>query len=368
VKLCLTRPVAFHAILGHISGSANAGLMLSQAYYWSQRTTDKDGWFYKTMAEWWEETCLSRTEQETARKKLTERGFIIEKRAGRPAKLYFKVDTDAIAAAIVKYAENPQTKIAGNQQSKIAENLQTRLQKTSKLDCGKPANKIAGNQQSLNKESETTAETTTETTAERQHGAASHAAPAAIEVVIELPLNDGTLFPVTQSQVDEFVSLYPAVDVYQKLRDMKGWLIGHPKNRKTRSGVLAFVTTWLKREQDSAPVAKNGRFGYPTQPEQPAAQSRPDKLPADFIETPEANAAWVSIKGDLENRINRHTFDTWLKPLRAFGYSDRTLYVHVPTPEFKQVGERWGELIGNAIDAKNLPIDGVEFVFTGAQA
>lgn len=70
--------------------------------------------------------------------------------------------------------------------------------------------------------------------------------------VISLPLNDSTEFDVTDSMVSEFSSLYPAVDVMQELRNMRGWLLNNPKNRKTRSGVRRFINSWLSREQDKA--------------------------------------------------------------------------------------------------------------------
>lgn len=68
-----------------------------------------------------------------------------------------------------------------------------------------------------------------------------------------LPLNNSEEYGITQSQVDEFQSLYPAVDVEQQLRNMRGWLNNNPKNRKTASGIGRFVNGWLTREQNRAP-------------------------------------------------------------------------------------------------------------------
>lgn len=72
------------------------------------------------------------------------------------------------------------------------------------------------------------------------------------QTVVCLPLNDGTEFPVTDGMVSEFSSLYPAVDVEQALRNMRGWLLNNPKNRKTASGIRRFMNSWLSREQDRA--------------------------------------------------------------------------------------------------------------------
>lgn len=70
------------------------------------------------------------------------------------------------------------------------------------------------------------------------------------EPVILLPLNDKSLYPVIQSQVDEWSGLYPAVNVMQELRKMAGWLDANPSKRKTKRGILRFVNGWLSREQD----------------------------------------------------------------------------------------------------------------------
>lgn len=78
--------------------------------------------------------------------------------------------------------------------------------------------------------------------------------------LITLPLNDGSEWPVTAEMVTEWSSLYPAVDVMQELRNMRGWCLSKPKNRKTPRGVRAFITTWLSKEQDRGPkpTARSG--------------------------------------------------------------------------------------------------------------
>ncbi len=68
--------------------------------------------------------------------------------------------------------------------------------------------------------------------------------------VIMLPLNDGTEYPVSGEQCQEWAGLYPAVDVIQQLRNMRGWLDGSPTRRKTKRGIVRFITGWLSREQD----------------------------------------------------------------------------------------------------------------------
>lgn len=77
--------------------------------------------------------------------------------------------------------------------------------------------------------------------------------PAHAEIFIELPLVDGTMYPITTAYVSELQSLYPAVDVKQAFRSMRGWLDSHSKNRKTPRGIKRFITGWIQRDQDKAP-------------------------------------------------------------------------------------------------------------------
>ncbi len=69
--------------------------------------------------------------------------------------------------------------------------------------------------------------------------------------VLLLPLNTKEEYPVYQADVDEWSELYPAVDVMQALRSMKGWLDANPTRRKTKSGIMRFIVGWLSREQNS---------------------------------------------------------------------------------------------------------------------
>jgi hypothetical protein len=80
---------------------------------------------------------------------------------------------------------------------------------------------------------------------------------AGAEPLIGLPLNDGSEHPVTQEDFNEYAALYPAVDVMQELRDMRGWLLANPSRKKTKRGIKAFIRTWLSKEQDR-PTARSG--------------------------------------------------------------------------------------------------------------
>lgn len=87
----LDRPIAFNPSFKKITGSTNAALLLSQAFYWTKRTSDKEGWFYKTRDEWLEETGLTFEELDGARAKCRATGVMEEKLKGAPATLHYRV-------------------------------------------------------------------------------------------------------------------------------------------------------------------------------------------------------------------------------------------------------------------------------------
>jgi hypothetical protein len=83
-------------------------------------------------------------------------------------------------------------------------------------------------------------------------------------VFIRLQLNDKSFFPIYDHDLVKYRELYPAVNVEQELRNMVGWIDGSPTKRKTKTGILKFVNSWLSKEQDQGgrktpPGRKAGR-------------------------------------------------------------------------------------------------------------
>ena len=70
------------------------------------------------------------------------------------------------------------------------------------------------------------------------------------EVVITIPLNDGSEYPVEKTYYEQMQELYPAVDVMQELMKMKAWSINNAQKRKTKGGIKRFIGSWLAKEQD----------------------------------------------------------------------------------------------------------------------
>ena len=71
---------------------------------------------------------------------------------------------------------------------------------------------------------------------------------------------------------------------------------------------------------------------------------------------------WARILDALEKKINRHSYDTWLKPTRYSHSSGGVLFVRVPTVEFRHAGDKYADLIQEAIENLGLEVKEVEFV------
>ena len=144
----LDRPIAFHPAFVRLGVGVTGAVMLGQAVYWSSRTKDSSGWFYKTQSEWESETALTRYEQEGARKKLKKLGILQEMKRGVPCKVFYRVDFQQLSLLLFQYVENQQTS----------------MQETSSTGCGNSPNSDAENQQTITESTHRVPETTTEST------------------------------------------------------------------------------------------------------------------------------------------------------------------------------------------------------------
>jgi len=95
-------PVSYYARVAQAVGGMGPGMFLCQILYWTggkdgqRRGRDPEGWVYKSRSEILEETAMTRTEQETSRRKLRAIGILEEKKAPHPHTyrevLYYRVD------------------------------------------------------------------------------------------------------------------------------------------------------------------------------------------------------------------------------------------------------------------------------------
>lgn len=141
----LGHPISYYPKLVPVAGSVNATVLLCQLLYWDGKQHDPDGWIYKTQDELREETGLTRAMQEEARGKLRSRGILEEVKRGVPARLYYRVDIDALERAWEEHVLP-----------------QTRMRESRILGSGDVAPENAGKSHPL-----TITETTSETTQRR---------------------------------------------------------------------------------------------------------------------------------------------------------------------------------------------------------
>ncbi|MGA8301552.1 MAG: chromosomal replication initiator protein DnaA [Terriglobales bacterium] len=71
---------------------------------------------------------------------------------------------------------------------------------------------------------------------------------------------------------------------------------------------------------------------------------------------------WVRILDALEKKINRHSYNTWLKPTRYSHISNGILFVRVPSDEYRKEGDKYADLIQEAVDDLGLGYQDVKFV------
>jgi hypothetical protein len=138
------RPIAFHPALARLLGGINEALLFQQLAYWSDKGDDPE-WIYKSQVELEAETTLSEYQQLQARKKLKALGVIEDERRGVPARLYYRVDWEAVFRLL-------ETGIPAGPSFRETQNLDSgdaRFRETENLDSEKPRGKSRGNSASL---------------------------------------------------------------------------------------------------------------------------------------------------------------------------------------------------------------------------
>lgn len=130
---------------------------------------------------------------------------------------------------------------------------------------------------------------------------------AASTPVITLPLNDGSEWPVGADLARQWRELYPAVDVEQALRSMRGWLLANRTRRKTARGIERFAAAWLAREQDRGGGGVGGfggGAGYARGPKRVQEQMYGQRTydPAEFGELSPEQLEWLNRGGGEDER------------------------------------------------------------------
>lgn len=63
------------------------------------------------------------------------------------------------------------------------------------------------------------------------------------------------------SKLDEWRLAFPGVNVEQEVNRARQWMIDNPDRRKTCSGMLKYLNTWLTKAQNDGRTAGNGSGG-----------------------------------------------------------------------------------------------------------
>ncbi|MCC6445293.1 MAG: hypothetical protein IT210_17770 [Armatimonadetes bacterium] len=92
-------PAVFYPPLCHIAGGLAPGVLLCHLLFWEGKQRHPDRWIYKTTRELTAATALTECEQNTARRKLRERGLVEESLHGLPRRLHFRVNLAVLQAA-----------------------------------------------------------------------------------------------------------------------------------------------------------------------------------------------------------------------------------------------------------------------------
>jgi len=69
-------------------------------------------------------------------------------------------------------------------------------------------------------------------------------------ILLQFPLKDKTLYPITEEYHQQLKEFFPSVDIKIQLNKMNAWLDSNPSKRKTKKGIKKFITTWLSKEYD----------------------------------------------------------------------------------------------------------------------
>ena len=204
------RPIAVYPIYIKLTGSVNAGLLLSQIMYWYGAMKGKT--FYKSDAEIMEETMLSVNELRHAKLRLKQMSFIKITLHGIPAKTHYTIDDKLL----------------------ISEINECSLVESTKLNKSKPRN--------YNSDfNETNTENTTENTTENKTDISSKNS-------IEFCQNEEDIY---FEDLEEF-PIFPSVEIKKKLNPFS--IVAEAQKEKEKSSAKKEKAAKPKAERQPSPT------------------------------------------------------------------------------------------------------------------
>ncbi len=90
------RPVAYYPKLAHEVGGVKAAVFLCQLIYWHGKQADADGWMFKSVEEWEDETGLTYWEQRGVRRELKKAGLLQEKHRRVEHVVYYRLNLEML--------------------------------------------------------------------------------------------------------------------------------------------------------------------------------------------------------------------------------------------------------------------------------
>jgi hypothetical protein len=106
IQYLLDRPIAYHRAFVDVTGSVSSAVFLSQAVYWQRRVPHgRDGWYYKSIPEWGEETGLTRNHIQSARTALERLGVMEFQLRGFPRRTWYRLNVERLRDILLRCRE-----------------------------------------------------------------------------------------------------------------------------------------------------------------------------------------------------------------------------------------------------------------------
>ena len=105
-----------------------------------------------------------------------------------------------------------------------------------------------------------------------------------------------------------------------------------------------------EKEKKATPVISSQDGKAHKRTEQPRTANR---IP-DGLDQNRGEEVWSAIREQLKPRVDPHSFDNWLNPLKAAGCADGVLWLRVPIPEFKEMAEKYTNQINEAMTSTEI--------------
>lgn len=350
------RPLTLPPIFVDICDGILPGLLLAYFFYWTKKNAERegddyDGWFFIRLPKLLKDIRMGKHELASARKELKNRKFVEEDVRGVPPTLWIRVD-------LLKVLEACNVQLSGNRTINYPVNGKSTSRKTEDQPSGertidspesgesssrKPDNHGPETGESY-KEEETNLKGLKQVTKGEEVPLTRNRPPSPTVLLIAqrhfMEALKGDWREVERASNDP----NPRRSVFIKVRtaakeagldytQAKRFLSDHPQWKDWED--LSHLDSQQEIEFPKAVQPAQSR----TEPAWPDGMDRGATL----------MRAWEYIRDYTKSRISPHSFDTWLKPLRPAGLWQRKLYVQVPTNEFRHVGEKFNEVLQEAI-------------------